>query len=128
VTPDGERYTQDATRSLTVSTGKPTAPVITYPGPNDKPASPLVIKGRATPFTQVRVKVNYKNSVLGVLALQGTAVDTVVDVDKDGNWQTDPINLKSLVATGGVQYTITATSFNSANQNSDPASYSFRIK
>jgi hypothetical protein len=128
VTPDGDRYTQNATRSLTVSTGKPTAPVITFPGPNDRPASPLVIRGSATPNTQVRVKVNYKNSILGVFALQGTAADTVVDVDRNGNWRTDPISLQSLGGSGGVQYTITATSFNDANQTSDPTSFSFRVR
>ena len=104
------------------------APVITFPGEKDAITNPLVIKGKATPNTQVRVKVDYRNKVLGLLALQGTAADTVVKADKNGNWQTEPINLSSLFNNRNVDYTITATSVNAADQESEPTTMQFRLK
>ena len=118
VTPDGEKYVQQADRGFRVHTGKPIDPVITSPGPNDALSGPLVIKGKATPNTQVHVKVDYRNRVLGVVGVQGTASDTVVNVDKNGNWQTDPISLNGLFNSRGVEYTITAISTNAANEKS----------
>src|SRR6185312_5869444 len=90
-TPNGERFTQQSEQPVTIATGKPVVPVITYPTAGSLPSGQLVVKGRGTPNTLVHVQVNYKQSVFGVAALQGNAADTVVTVNRDGTWQTQPI-------------------------------------
>ncbi|SRR5579884_387270 len=126
--PNGQKYTAQATRAVVISTGKPMQPVITYPGPNDRPTNPLVVKGKATPNTQVRVRVDYQNKLLGVLAVRGTAADEVVNVDKNGNWQTQPIDLAGLFSTRNMQYTITVTDVNAVGQQSAASTRQFRLR
>lgn len=128
LTQDGQRHALDASNALTITTGKPIKPTITFPVKTDTVTSPLVVKGRGTPNTKVRIKVDYQNRVLGVLALQGTAADTIVDVDKNGNWQTEPIPLSGLFSNRNVDYTITATSVSAANEASDPVQMQFRAR
>jgi hypothetical protein len=128
VTPGGETYTAQSTENIVVSTGKPATPIITEPGPNYAGSGPLVIRGKATPNTQVHVKVDYQNRLLGVLAVQGTAADLTVDVDKNGQWQTPPINLGGLLGGRGMEYTISATAVNAADQTSDPTQVKFRLR
>ncbi|HLK55128.1 MAG TPA: stalk domain-containing protein [Chthonomonadaceae bacterium] len=125
---DGEKYVQQADRAVRVRTGKPIDPVISSPGPNDTIANPLIIKGKATPNTQVHVKVDYRNRLLGVVGVQGTAADTVVNVDKNGFWQTDPINLSGLFNSRGVEYTITAISTNAFAEKSGQATLKLKGK
>ena len=60
--------------------------------------------------------------------LSTCVVDTVVKADKNGNWQTEPINLSSLFNNRNVDYTITATSVNAADQESEPTMMRFRLK
>jgi hypothetical protein len=127
-TADGEKFVQQSERAVTVNTGKPSAPVITFPGPNDTLTNPLVIKGKATPNMDVHIKVDYKNKVFGVLGLQGTAADAVVKADKNGNWQTEPINLNNLFSNRSVEYTISATALNAAEEKSEVASFKFHLK
>jgi hypothetical protein len=64
----------------------------------------------------VHVRVDYVNKVLGVVALQGTAADLIVDADRNGNWQTAPINLVRILSNRGVEYTISATAVNGAGE------------
>lgn len=125
--PSGRIYVHQSERAVQINAGKPMTPIITSPTGKETVSSPLVIKGKGTPNTHMHVKVDYKGKVLGVLALQGTAADTVVDVDKNGNWQTDPINLNGLISKTNVDYTITATSVNNANEESDAATLKFHI-
>jgi hypothetical protein len=50
-------------------------------------------------------------------------------VDKDGNWQTEPINLRGLLAEGGsVEYTISATAVNDAGEKSETAQLKLRSR
>ncbi len=128
VTPDGQTFVRQAQQPLVIHTGRPMEPVISAPGPNAPPSDPLVIRGKATPNTQVHVKVDYRNQLLGVLAVQGTAADMVVNVDGNGNWQTPPIHLSSLLPDRGMRYTISATALNAANQSSDTRQVQFRLR
>ena len=128
VTAQGAKYEQASHRAVKINTGKPVIPVITSPGPNQAPANPLVVRGKATPNSKVRVKVDYRNRVLGLVALQGTAADAIVTTDRAGNWQTDPINLGGILGSKGVEYTISATSINAANEQSETATTKFRVQ
>ncbi len=126
--PDGQKFTRQAEKAISVNTGKPTAPLITFPTKNDPMNSPLVIRGKATPHTQVRVKVDYSSKVLGLLPVQGTAADAVVTADGNGNWKTDPIDLKNLFSNRNVDYTISATAINATEEKSDTTQFRFRLR
>jgi hypothetical protein len=125
---DGQKFTRQAERPISVVTGKPTAPVIVYPNKNDALESPLVIRGKATPHTQVRVRVEYSSKVLGLLPVQGTASDTIVTADRDGNWKTDPIDARNLLSNRNVDYTISATAISATAESSDTTQYRFRMR
>jgi hypothetical protein len=126
--PDGQKFTRQAERAVSVATGKPTAPVITYPNKTDALQSPLVIKGKATPNTQVRVKVDYSSKLLGLLPVQGTAADAIVTADRNGNWKTDPIDVNNLLSNRNVDYTISATAISATAEKSDTTQYRFRLR
>lgn len=126
--PDGQKFTRQAERAITVTTGKPTAPVIVYPNKNETIENPLVIRGKATPHTQVRVKVDYSSKVLGLLPVQGTAADTIVTADRDGNWKTEPIDSKNLLSSRNVDYTISATAISATEEKSETTQYRFRLR
>ena len=128
VLPDGQKFTRQAERAVTVATGKPTAPVIVYPNKNDPLDSPLVIRGKATPHTQVRVKVDYTSKLLGLLPLQGTASDSIVTADANGNWKTEAIDARNLLSNRNVDYTISATAISATAENSDTTQYRFRLR
>jgi hypothetical protein len=127
-TTDGEKFVQQSERVVSVNTGKPIEPVITSPSAKGDIVNPLVIKGKATPNTRVHVKVDYRNKIFGLVSVQGTAADVVVTADKNGNWQTDPINLNNLLSNKSVEYTISATSTNAANQTSDTTAFRFHLR
>lgn len=125
---DGQKFTRQSERAVSVTTGKPIAPVIVYPNKNDAIDSPLVIRGKATPHTQVRVKVEYSSKVLGLLPVQGTASDTIVTTDRDGNWKTDPIESRNLLSNRNVDYTISATAISANAESSETTQYRFRLR
>jgi len=126
LTPDGQRFEQSSGRTVRIATGRPLAPIITAPVPNDAPRSPLIIRGKAAPNARVAVRVDYRNRVLGLIALQGTAADTVVTADRNGNWETEPINLGGILGSRGVEYTITATAMNAFDERSDTTTLRLR--
>ena len=125
---DGQKFTRQADKVVSVATGKPTAPIIVFPAKGDALSSPLIIRGKATPHTQVRVKVDYSSKLLGLLPLQGTASDAIVTTDKNGVWKTDPIELNNLLSNRNVDYTISATAISATAEKSDTTQYRFRIR
>jgi hypothetical protein len=128
VTPDGQKFEQASRAVVRVASGKPLPPTITSPDSNAAPSNPMVVRGRTTPNGRVQVRVSYRNKVLGVIALQGTAADTIVTADKNGLWETEPINLGGILGNRGVEYTITATALNAADEQSDPTTMKFRAQ
>ena len=127
-TPDGERFEQAGRNAARINTGKPPAPIVTYPGPGDAPADPLVVRGRATPNSKVRLKVDYENRLFGLVALRGTAVDAIVTTDRNGNWASAPINLGGIAGSRGVEYTLSATAISATEEQSDTTTARFRLR
>jgi hypothetical protein len=127
-TPDGATFEHQSEHVVIVKTGKPVAPTVIYPAVNDAPTSPFVIKGKATANSQIRVKVDYRSKVLGVLPVQGTALDAVVQADRNGNWQTQPVALNGMLNNRNVEYTITATAISAVDEPSDPTVTHFRLR
>ncbi len=127
-TPDGEKFEQAGRSAIRINTGKPSAPTVTYPGPNDAPANPLIVRGKATPNSRVRVKIDYQNKVFGLVSMRGTAADATVTADKNGNWESAPINVGGILGSKGVEYTITATAISASEEQSDTTTARFRIR
>ena len=128
MTPAGEKFEQASRNVVKINTGKPIAPIITSPGPNEAPRNPLVLRGKATPNSRVHIKVDYRNRVFGLVAVQGTAADTTVTADRAGNWETSPINIGGIMGNRGVEYTISATAINAANEQSETTTTKFKIQ
>jgi len=128
VTPDGQKFEQVSRHLLRIATGKPSPPQVISPGAGEAPTNPLVISGRSSRNARVQIRVDYKNRVLGVFALQGTAAEVIVPTDGNGNWQTGPINLGRVLSNKGVEYTITATAINGVGEFSEPTIVTIRVQ
>jgi len=124
--PSGRKYTDTFEKVATVRTGPPTAPVITYPGPNDRLTDPQVIRGTAQPNSTVRLKIDYTSKVLGILGVRGTAAQVDVKADKDGKWETKPLDVSSMLGSRGTEYTLTAVAINSNEERSQVTTLKFR--
>lgn len=128
VTADGEKFEHSSRSVLKVHVGKPDAPIIVSPGPNEPPTNPLVVRGKAMPNTKVRIKIDYRNRVFGVVDLQGTASEVTVTADRAGNWATQPINLGRLPVNRGMEYIISATAINSADMPSETTTTRIKVQ
>ena len=126
VMPDGQKFEQASGRAVRITTGKPLPPVITSPSATAAPDNPMIVRGKSAPNARVSVRVDYRNKVLGLIALQGTAADTVVTADKNGNWETEPINVGGILGSRGIEYTITATAMNAADEKSETTTLKFK--
>src|SRR5262249_13116993 len=103
-----------------ISTGPPAAPVIVFPGKNDRLTNPLVLRGTAPPNSVVRLKIEYLNRVFGVLGLKGTADEEDIKVGPDGHWTSRPGDISTLLGSRGTEYTITALTVSRNNVPSTP--------
>jgi hypothetical protein len=89
--PDGASYTRLSQRPVTIRTRASYLPRITSPRQGSQIGSPVVVTGFATPGSRVRVVIEFRRVVEGVLPIQGvTAIHDVV-ADSTGRWQTPPL-------------------------------------
>jgi hypothetical protein len=128
LTSDGAKFERQSDNGITVATGKPLPPQIIYPGAHDTPGNPLVIRGKASPNARIHVTVDYRSKVLNVLAVKGTALDAMVQADRNGNWATQPVALNGLLNSRDVDYTISAVSVNNTGDQSDAAATHFHLR
>lgn len=119
-TPEGEKFTSSTERSLQVTTGRPVSPIITFPKETGAITNPLIVRGTAAPNSTVRLKIDYVNPVLGVLAVRGTAAEMDIPVDKNGKWASDGIDISSLFNSKDTKYTITAATVSPNEEVSSP--------
>lgn len=124
--PDGRRYTETVSESTTLVSGAPEPPTITFPSPKDEITDPLIIRGRGMPNSTVRLKIDYAEKVLGVLAVKGVAGQMEVTVGANGRWETRPIDLGSLSRSRDAQINVTVTAVNSRQQESTPVKMRIR--
>ncbi len=118
--PDGQKFERTSVHIVRIDTGKPEPPVVVSPGQNAAVPNPLIVSGRAARNARVQVRVEYRSKVIGLVTIQGAVADLVVTADRNGNWQTEPINLGRTLGNRGVEYTITATAINSVGVTSEP--------
>jgi hypothetical protein len=126
ITAPGGRKTNYTFEKNATRTVIPEPPVVTYPGPKDKLADPQVIRGTAQPNSTVRLKITYTSKVLGFLGARGIAAEADVKVDKDGKWETKPLQLASVIGAQGTEYTLTVVAINSNDESSPVATLRFR--
>ena len=117
---EGEKYTSTTDRSLQVKTGPPPKPKFLSPKDGDAITSPLVVRGTAAANSTIRLKVEYANPVIGGLAVRGTAAQVEISVDKNGNWQSEPLTLSSLFGSRNTKYTLTAVAISQNDEESEP--------
>ncbi len=126
ISPSGEKFSHGAGKPIDVRTGRPTAPRILYPGNSSSLSSTLNIRGTATPYTNIKIRIDYRGKLAGLVTVKGSALDTVVSTNRDGAWETQEVNLRGIGS--GVEYTLTAISVNAAGEESPATVMTFRTR
>jgi hypothetical protein len=126
ITAPGGRKTNYTFEKNAARAGAPEPPIVTFPGPKDKLADPQVIRGTAQPNSTVRLKITYTSKVLGFLGARGLAAEADVKADKDGKWETKPLELASLIGAQGKEYTMTVVAINDNDERSAVTTLRFR--
>lgn len=119
----GQSFTVEAPRRIpkTMDAGQAFGPATITSHQNGGAAqNPLVVSGRALPKAKVQIRVTYATTVLGALRVTGVLSDQTVDVDANGNWTSQAINLSSAVKGENTEYTVTATSVQSDGTKASP--------
>lgn len=116
-TKDGETFTFDASNQLAANVA-PVAPTITSPNEDEALGRTMIVKGKAKPGQQVRVRVDYRGNALGVIALNGTIGEQTVEADAQGNWETSAFTLDTLATRRGTTFTIKAVALGSNGKES----------
>ena len=122
----GRVATSDATAPVVLA-GDTTAAapvVVTVPLEGDRVASPLVIRGRATPNATVDVSVVATGVRLYVFEYRNDLGAQQVQANARGEWQTAPIILPSPNNVANLRYTISATQTDDAGRQSPPVTLS----
>ncbi|HLJ68944.1 MAG TPA: stalk domain-containing protein [Chloroflexota bacterium] len=122
--PDGERYRREMSVNLNAG-AEAGALRITSPRRTDEPFSPMVIRGHARPGARVTVKVEYRDIQPGLAPIHGNAAEVVVYADRNGDWETRPLDVAVILRRRVVDYTITATSMSGPDNRIETTSMHF---
>lgn len=122
----GDTYTTQSAAPAAVPAQALSPPKITSPAEGASVASPVRIEGTAAPNTRVRLRLGYRTTVLGALTMTGVLTEQTVDVDGEGRFKSEPINLGTLVKGKGTIYTLTAVSIGAMGEESEPAVVTFQ--
>ncbi|AIE87516.1 stalk domain-containing protein [Fimbriimonas ginsengisoli] len=119
---DGESYTTDPQNNAAAIRNHAILqrPKVTSPVEGERLNDSFQVTGTARRNSQVKVKVEYSASLLGVLGTKGTLAEQTLDVDSQGNFQSQPIHLSGFANSRGTTYTITVTSIGRDGKESDP--------
>ncbi len=91
VTPEGNRLQVLTARSLTIITDSSYLPRIISPRAGEDIASPVAVTGVATPGAEVRVTVEFRRNILGLMPIEGLSDMKTVKAGADGIWKTEPL-------------------------------------
>jgi len=106
---NGELDVKDATTPVEIVNQRNSgAPAIKSPDDGSNVTSPLIIRGTANPRNTVQVNVRATGFQYYILPYQQDLGTFNVEVNNNGNWHTDPINLPHPKNVTGLKYTITA--------------------
>lgn len=119
--------TSEATTPLrTINAAGPEVPIITTPTDNERVATPITIRGRATPNAIIEVGLRAEGVQYFVFEYKEDMPAIQVRADANGNWQTQPIQLPKPRNVSGLSYVITATQRDAADRVSEPATITVR--
>lgn len=99
-TRDGETFTLQAPGRISIRSGRPgstrnDAPRITGPSSDERVSSPIIVRGTAAPQSRVRLKVEYRTTVLGAVTVRGDLFSGTLRVDDRGRWESNEISLRA---------------------------------
>jgi hypothetical protein len=120
----GNETTTLLSAGISVAAGAPDAPSIVQPGDGMSVTGRVTVAGTATPNSLVRIKVDYKSTLGGLLPVSGSAGTHEVVADQNGNWSLNdmPTNFGSLFASDrDTEFTVTASDVE-PNGDESPAS------
>ncbi|MHB1462835.1 MAG: copper amine oxidase N-terminal domain-containing protein [Armatimonadota bacterium] len=103
-------------------------PVITSPKEGNSVTTPLVITGKASPNTSVRITVEYSTKVLGLFETNGALTDQIATTNSKGIFKSSDISLTTLIQGSNTIYTINVTSVNANGDESEPTTVSVKGK
>lgn len=117
---NGDLNTKDATTPVEIVSNRETgAPTIDNLNDGDKVASPLTIRGSANPRNTVQVNVTATGVQYYILPYQQDLGTFNVNVNNNGKWHTDPIDLPHPKNVNGLKYVITVVQQN-VNDRTSP--------
>lgn len=123
----GQKFSRNASRTLTLAAGALIAPRIQAPSSGAVVSNPVSIQGTTTPWVKVHIKVTYEQRTLGIL-LRGTSADVNVYADGNGQFKTSALDLKDIFSSSDTTYQITATSISYDGQESSATRLNFKIR
>ena len=124
----GEKYSTQVEKPIAADVQALRMPTITRPTEGASENSPLTVRGTGNPGGQVMILVKYETKVLGALKMNGVLAEKIIDVDNNGVFTSEPINLSTLGSNKSTDYTLTAVSVGVDGQESDPVVVKFRGK
>jgi hypothetical protein len=124
---NGQLTTRDATTTFEVAgTADLKAPTITSPQDGDRVGEDVTVRGRGTPQATVEISVRVEGVQYLVLPYSRELGASQVSVDRNGNWQTQPITLPTPRNISSLKYIITATQTDNANRTSQETTITVR--
>lgn len=103
-------------------------PVVTSPKEGNSVTTPLVVIGKVSPNTTVRILVVYSTKVFGLFGTNGTITDQMVTADSKGVFTSNNISLTTLIQGSNTIYTINVTSVGANGDESEPTTVTVKGK
>lgn len=126
---DGVTSTADATAPVELIGGAPdivanNAVAITTPTANERVATPLTVRGTASPNATVEVSVRAEGVRYYIFEYKQELGTQQVQAGPNGTWATAPITLPRPKNVSGLKYVITVVQVDEANRRSEPVTLS----
>lgn len=119
-TKSGERFTVESKTLIGAVTVAPAQPRIISPQTGKVDGDKVTVSGVAANATRVEITVDYSTQLLGLLNNKGQLSATTVDVDKNGNFKSDELNLRLDLGGRNTEYTITVVGIGADGTRSLP--------
>lgn len=123
---NGDKLEYVPDTKLTMAGATTPEPKLTSPEEGTRLGRCVEISGVAERAKTVHIKIEYSASVLGLLRTTGVIKELDVDVNDDGTFKTDSIDLRGPLGTTPDSYTITMVSISGSGRESEPVMAEFK--
>jgi len=103
---ENNQYFETLEQPLRMVVTEPTAPTITQPVPAAWSSDQLVVRGKGSPRSTVRLRIAYRLPQ-GRMHISGIVAEQHIRVGADGLWEGKPIERSPLLARAAAQYEMT---------------------